>query len=304
MTRILTAFGISVFDTNGDGVLDASDASHADPTNPNKNALDDFKLMVTQDDGSMVTMSFADLGIESINLVADTTNIELPDGSVITGQTSYTKSDGSEGLVGDAATAVLSDRTETTRSADGLVTTILRDHMGGNWFDQSEVRTRAANDDSLTIVISELDFTGAVIRSTTKLVSADGLTRTDLIDEDEGGISDHAFEHTVSVAGTLRTETSATRNGGEIGSLRSQSIEVIDERLAETTSRTIKQDADGDGYFETKQIYTITVNADESTTSILLTENEDGAQRGLTEQIPRNRLASEGSIPPYFDLYL
>lgn len=59
------------------------------PTSANR-IIDKFKLMETQDDGSLVAKTFAELGITSIDLTVDTTNIELPDGPVITGQTTFT----------------------------------------------------------------------------------------------------------------------------------------------------------------------------------------------------------------------
>jgi len=63
----------AVFDSNGDGVLNASDAAFAD-----------FKLMVTNADGSTSVMTLAAAGITGIDLTGDATHIELPDGSVIT----------------------------------------------------------------------------------------------------------------------------------------------------------------------------------------------------------------------------
>ncbi|MBG6148542.1 hypothetical protein IWQ51_006706, partial [Labrenzia sp. EL_142] len=80
----------SVFDSNGDGVLNASDADFSK-----------FKLMVTNADGSIVSKTLAELGITELDLTADATHIELSDGSVITGQTTFKRSDGTTGTVGD-----------------------------------------------------------------------------------------------------------------------------------------------------------------------------------------------------------
>jgi len=80
----------AVFDSNGDGVSNASDAAFAD-----------FKLMVTNADGSTSMMTLAAAGITEIDLTGDAMHIELPDGSVITGQTTFTRDDGSTGTVGD-----------------------------------------------------------------------------------------------------------------------------------------------------------------------------------------------------------
>ncbi len=54
-----------------DGVLDTSDAEFAN-----------FKVMVTNADGSTEAKTLAQLNITSINLTADTTHIELPDESI------------------------------------------------------------------------------------------------------------------------------------------------------------------------------------------------------------------------------
>ncbi len=66
----------SVFDINGDGVLTSDE-------------LNNFRIMVTNPDGSTTSYTLAELGITSINLTADVTHIELPDGTMITGQTTF-----------------------------------------------------------------------------------------------------------------------------------------------------------------------------------------------------------------------
>ena len=48
-----------------------------------------------------IRQSFADLGITSLDLNVDATQIELPDGSVITGQATFTRNDGSTGTAAD-----------------------------------------------------------------------------------------------------------------------------------------------------------------------------------------------------------
>lgn len=78
----------SYFDTNGDGKLTAADAGFAQ-----------FRVLVTNADGTKTSRTLAELGITEINLTEDATRIVLPDGSVIEGQTTFTKSDGSTGTV-------------------------------------------------------------------------------------------------------------------------------------------------------------------------------------------------------------
>jgi hypothetical protein len=66
------------FDANGDGKLTSADAQWGS-----------FKVMVTNPDGTVTAKTLAELGITAIDLRADATRIELPDGSVITGQSSF-----------------------------------------------------------------------------------------------------------------------------------------------------------------------------------------------------------------------
>jgi len=74
---------LDVFDTNHDGSLDAGD------TNFGK-----FFVMETNADGTYTAQSLTDLHITSIDLHANATNIALPDGSSIDGETTYTMSGG------------------------------------------------------------------------------------------------------------------------------------------------------------------------------------------------------------------
>ncbi|EBA12653.1 calcium-binding protein [Roseobacter sp. CCS2] len=346
----------SVFDSNGDGVFDAND-----------DAWLDFKLMVTQDDGSLVAKTFAELGITSIDLTVDTTNIELPDGSVITGQTTFTYDDGSTGTAGDVtliaeanghrieqvetfapdgqrsevttgynadgsiafenttvvsadgtqtsntyddngdgvvdrlqtitivtnpdasttktvtnslgatvATAILLNQTVTTTSADGNTVTIERDSTGGGWFDQIEVRT-TATDGSMTIVTTDVGKDGTTIRSVDEAVSADGLTRTEAIDNDGDGIADITMTHVIVVnADGSRAETTTVTNPD--GSVRSVVTETVS---ADGQTKTIASDVDGDGSVDTVEDTDITTSASGTTSTIDVT-NSDGSARTST----------------------
>ena len=68
----------SVFDTNCDGVLNASDSTWSQ-----------FRVAVTEPDGTLSYHTLDALGITEIDLLGGATHIELPDGSVITGQTTF-----------------------------------------------------------------------------------------------------------------------------------------------------------------------------------------------------------------------
>jgi Ca2+-binding RTX toxin-like protein len=351
----------SVFDSNNDGVFDANDDEWSN-----------FKVMVTNADGSLEAKSLDDPGVDitSIDLTADATNIELPDGSVITGKTTFTRSDGSTGTVADTtlvanangyrvetivsvdgagvrteiqtgyasggavafeitsvtaadgssiansyddtgdgvvnrlqtivtvinadgsktetvtnkigasdATAVLSSRTVTDTSADGTIVTISRDSVGGNWFDQIEIRT-THTDDSMTIETTDLGQDGSAIRNSTETVSANGLSRTDAIDENGDSVVDLTIEHVIVLnPDGSRSETITYKNND--GSTRSSVEETV---LANGRDKTILRDVDGDGDPDTEENLVITVNGDGSTSSTLTTKNQDGSTRSQVVQ--------------------
>jgi hypothetical protein len=84
------------FDSNGDGKLTNLDTDFAK-----------FKLLVSNADGSTTVQTLGQLNITEINLRADATNIVLPDGSVITGQTTFTKVVGGVTTTGTVANTTL-----------------------------------------------------------------------------------------------------------------------------------------------------------------------------------------------------
>jgi hypothetical protein len=88
----------SVWDTNGDGKLTAADTEFAK-----------FKVLVTNADGSTTVMTLAQLGVTAINLTANAVNIGLPDGSTITGQTTFTRANGTTGVVANTTLVAEAD---------------------------------------------------------------------------------------------------------------------------------------------------------------------------------------------------
>jgi Ca2+-binding RTX toxin-like protein len=88
----------AVFDSNGDGVLDANDEHFTD-----FRIWQDLNQNGQVDDGELKTLEEA--GIVSIDLTSDGEETVLADGSVISGTASYTKSDGTVHAVGDVALA-------------------------------------------------------------------------------------------------------------------------------------------------------------------------------------------------------
>ncbi|WP_210327727.1 calcium-binding protein [Aminobacter carboxidus] len=159
----------SVFDTNGNGKLDAGDAR-----------WNDFKVMV---DGQLVTL--ASLGIISIDLTPTGSGQRFDDGSAVTGTTTYTKSDGSTGTVGDAV--LVSD-------ANGYVIK----------------RTTTNNADaSTTVAIDGYDKEGQIAFRNSILTSADGLTKTTKFDDDGNGTWDRSQVETLRLAAPYQPGTVA-----------------------------------------------------------------------------------------------
>ena len=97
-----------VFDTNHDGKLDAGDADFAQ-----------FKLMVTNPDGTTSVETLAQAGITSIDLEANSVTRSYADGSSIDGETTFTKADGSTGT---AATVTFAQDANGTVLETPLVT--------------------------------------------------------------------------------------------------------------------------------------------------------------------------------------
>jgi hypothetical protein len=186
---------LDVFDTNHDGKLDAGDAHWAD-----------FKVMVTNADGTTTLKSLADLGITSINLTTNNQTIVLPDGSSIEGETTYTRTDNTIGTVADASFAFdpngfvvqpttthnadgsttidskafdragnLANETISTTSADGKSFTLTRDLNGDGVIDSKQTDVSALNaDGSTTETISNFNGTGAhLFNRTVTTTSAD-----------------------------------------------------------------------------------------------------------------------------------
>ena len=111
-----------VWDTNGDGKLTAADAEFAK-----------FKVMVTGADGQTSVKTLTELGITEIDLTANATRMELPDGSMITGQTTYQRANGTTGTV--ANTTLVTDtagyRVVEVVGTDGVNRVVTQTGYGG-----------------------------------------------------------------------------------------------------------------------------------------------------------------------------
>lgn len=226
----------NVFDTDRDGTLDADDAQWAS-----------FKVIVTNADGTTVLRSLADLGIQSINLTTDSSTVVLSDGSTISGQTTYTKTDGTTGTAADVSFAY---------DANGYLTQSTTSHN---------------SDGSTTIDVKALNVDGSLASETTSTRSADGLTRTIRFDLDGNGVIDKVqTEASAGLAGGARSVTLSNRDGLGV---------LTDRTLTETSATgetvTISRDLDGNGATDQTEARVRNGNGSQSVT--LSDINADGS---------------------------
>ncbi len=293
----------SVFDSNGDGVLNASDADFSK-----------FKLMVTNADGSIVSKTLAELGITELDLTADATHIELSDGSVITGQTTFKRSDGTTGTVGDmllaseaqghrveqvettdgsgnrvlTSTAYAADGSKAYEihsvvSPDGLNITNRYDDNGDGVTDRIQTIVTVVNPDG-SRTETETNLNGSVtatavleIRIVTT-TSADGKVETIERDLMGGGWYDQREVRTEHADGSRTIVLSDLAQNGSVITSRSETV-TIDGLV-----RTDGTDRDGDGLADTTVTHTVTVHADDSRTETVATANRDGSLRAHVQE--------------------
>ncbi|WP_173006101.1 DUF4214 domain-containing protein [Labrenzia sp. THAF82] len=295
----------SVFDSNSDGVLDAGDAEFGK-----------FKVLVTLADGSTVAKTLVELGITAIDLTADATNIELADGSVITGKTTFTRSDGTTGTVGDmllaseaqghrveqvesvdgtgtrtlVSTAYAADGSkayeiQSATSADGSSITNRYDDDGDGVTDRIQTIVTVQNADNSETETEETlagsDAATAVLKSrTVTTVSADGLTETIERDTMGGGWFNQREVRTEQADGSLTIEISDLAENGTVIKSRSETVS------SDGSVRVDGIDADGDGQADTVETQGIAVHADDSRTETVAVTNQDGSLRAkVTEEV-------------------
>ncbi|WP_271023079.1 DUF4214 domain-containing protein [Rhizobium sp. RCAM05973] len=248
-----------VFDTNGNGKLDAGDAQWSK-----------FKVSVK---GQLV--SLASLGITSIDLTPKGSGQTFSDGSAITGTTTYTKSDGSTGTVGDAVLASDSngyivkstvvtnaDQSKTntiqaynadgslafqdlvTTSADGNSVSTRFDDDGNGTYDRSQTDVTTVTSGVRTRVVTDFNADGSVVDSTTTVTSADHKTITTTVDQDGDGNVDQSQTFVTNSDGTTATTTRTLSASGAV--LNQVLVQSSADGLTETTST----DINGDGTYE------------------------------------------------------
>jgi hypothetical protein len=203
---------LDVFDTNHDGELDSDDADWSD-----------FKVMVTNIDGTTSLETLSSLGITGINLTTNNQLVLLPDGSRVTGETTYTKSDGTTGTAADAVFAY---------DSTGYVVAQTVTHIG---------------DGSTTIDNKAFTTSGTLANEITSTISASGTSKTTIFDDDGDGVADRVQTDTTATNGDgSKTETIANYNGNGT----SLTGEQVTTTSADGKTTTISRDATGSGHYD------------------------------------------------------
>ncbi len=245
----------SVFDLNGDGILSGTE-------------LDGFKVMVTEANGELVAKTLAELGIVSIDLTGNATQIELPDGSVITGTTTFTYANGDTGTVGELT---------------------LQSEAQGYDVEQVDT-TNAAGDRVQTTTARAAD--GSVAFTIESTVTQDGFSTANRYDDDGDGVVDRV--QTISITnitgGTIKVQElyhgSDIATGILLEAVRTTSVTVTGVSRTET----IERDSVGGGWYDQIEVR-VTDLTDDSLTITLTDMAQDGtAQRIVTETVSSDGL--------------
>ncbi|MBB4236168.1 hypothetical protein GGD57_002746, partial [Rhizobium esperanzae] len=275
-----------VFDTNGNGKLDAGDVQWSK-----------FRVDVN---GQLVTLD--GLGITSIDLTPKGSGQTFSDGSAITGTTTFTRADGTTGTVGDAqlmadddayivktTSATKADssvektilaydkdgslafRNIVTTSADGKSVQTQFDDDGNGTFDRSQTNVLTVDASGVqTKTVSNFNADGSLKDRTTTVTSADHLTVTTTVDQDGDGIADQRQTFVKSADGSTTTTTQQLSVNGTL--LFGTAVTSSADGLTKTTSL----DPDGNGAHDDIVTETTTVAADGSRTKTVIDRSSNG----------------------------
>ena len=226
----------AVFDTNHTGTLDGSDANFAN-----------FKLMVTNADGTTSVETLAQAGITSINLTGNTTAVALPDGSSINAETTYTTSSGTTGQVAAATLA------HDTR--DYIMQQTITNTGSSTIIDNKELNPGGA-------------LAGEIVSTTTITATTHNVTTT--YDTTGTGVISQTQTDNVTTTGGTSTEVLTDTNGAGIKLDQTTTTTVIG---ASGTVVTINRDTTGDGFINQQEIDSSTTSSGSSVQTEVLARN-------------------------------
>ncbi|MBX4918361.1 hypothetical protein HJA76_01270 [Rhizobium bangladeshense] len=297
-----------IFDTNGNGKLDAGDEQWSK-----------FRVEVN---GQLVTLD--SLGITSIDLTPKGSGQTFEDGSAITGTTTFTRSDGTTGTVGDAKLAnddtayivkttsvtkadssvektilaynkdgSLAFRNVVTSSADGKSVQTQFDDDGNGTFDRSQTNILTVDASGVqTKIVSNFNADGSLKDRTTTVTSADHLTVTTTVDQDGDGIIDQRQTYVQNADGSTATTTEQLSVNGTL--LTKTMVTSSANGLVKTTSF----DRDGNGTYDNIVAETTTVSADGSRSK---TTKEQSASGKTLSAVYKTTSADGRTISIYTD---
>ncbi|MDP9633000.1 UNVERIFIED_ORG: hypothetical protein J2W85_005085 [Ensifer adhaerens] len=284
----------SVFDTNQNGKLDAGDAR-----------WNEFKVMVGEQ-----LVSLASLGIESIDLTPTGAGRVFSDGSAITGTTTFTRTDGTKGDVGDAVLAmdgtsyvvkrnsvINADGSTTTEisgfnsagalsfreliavSADKATTTTRFDDDGNGTYDRQQTVTLTVGvDGSRTKTVSNFAADGSLADRTSTVTTGDKSAVTTLLDADGDGLADERQLFVRSADGSTSTTVEALNANGMV------TRRVVISATADGLSKTTKTDVTGRGVFDVERTEATVVNVDGSRTRTITETSANGTLLSRTAE--------------------
>ena len=222
-------------------------------------------------------MTLASLGITSIDLTPSGSGQTFGDGSAITGTTTFTRSDGTTGTVGDAVLASETESYVITRqplpstgdtsrelitathddgsiafrelvvtSFGGRFVSTHYDDDGNGTYDRSQLREINPDGPNGARVetVSNFNADGSLANKTITTTSADGKSVVTTIDQDGDGVADQSQSYARYSNGSSATATSQYSANGTI------LAQTLATSSANGLIKTFKTDANGDGVYE------------------------------------------------------
>lgn len=282
----------NVFDSNGNGKLDVGDERWSE-----------FKVSIN---GQLKSLD--ELGIASIDLQPSGSGQTFSDGSAILGTTTFTRTDGTTGAVGDAllvadnngyklerTTAANADGSSTelilgydpggslafrnlvTRSADGRTVFTQFDDDGNGIYDRSQSKvTTVSASGQRTEVVENFNADGSLLNRTETVTSADRKTITTLLDQDGDGLADQRQLFEKLADGSTRTTTQQLSASGAV--LQSAVVEASPDGLTKTSTTNV----DGDAVNDYSTLDVTTVAADGARQRVVTERARNGATLSRT----------------------
>ncbi len=215
----------TLYDSNNDGVLNKEDENF-------KNILifQDKNQNGIADEGEVITL--AEAGIEEISVVSDGQQQILSDGSIVHGKTTYTKSDGTEGIIGDVELAYAEVLPETTITNADYSSETKQLLLTGALFHDILVGDASAADTDLRSTLDWDKLSYNVDGALSILITEDDILSAQIIDDNQ-----LVIELTQEKASEIRINTGDDDSNDEI-EVASGFIRNLAGNAAQTDSYT------------------------------------------------------------------